>query len=57
MLKNISNLGTELNKSEQQLINGSGSDAPCHFSATHDCGEGPSSEYCKRNPHNPYCKQ
>ncbi|WP_157730109.1 hypothetical protein [Tenacibaculum jejuense] len=57
MLKNISNLGTVLNKSEQQFINGAKRQAPCHFSATHDCDEGPASEYCKRNPNNPFCKQ
>ena len=54
-MKNLLNLGKALNKTEQQSINGGGGDAPCHFSATHDCGEGPSSEYCSRNPHHPAC--
>lgn len=39
MLKNISNLGTTLNKSEQQSING-GNLNDCHLLPTIPCPEG-----------------
>lgn len=41
MLKNISNLGTTLNKSEQQSINGGENPSfDCHLLPTDPCDEG-----------------
>ncbi|WP_237275658.1 hypothetical protein [Tenacibaculum ovolyticum] len=41
MLKNISNLGTTLNKLEQQSINGGGNpDFNCQFLPTDPCDDG-----------------
>jgi hypothetical protein len=44
MLNNISNLGSVLNKSEQQSINGSGGIVDCTFSAD------PSTDWCCHLP-------